>query len=261
MLKALERIFTRPQKSHVSNSAPLAVESLESREVLSAATFNVASAIVNSPENFNDFVTNEFTTLLRRAPDIQGLDFFVNRLEQGMSPEAVEAAFVSSSEYIFNHGNTPVGWLTGVYNDLLGRSPDPGGLNHWLMRMRAGETTFQAAGEIATSTERETIVIRQDYFSFLGRAADASGLNHWLILLQSGFTRAFVASAIVGSNEFFQTHGNTNSTFVVAAFSDVLGRTPSAGELTFFLGQLPNGTMSPVSMSVAASAAPMMMSA
>jgi hypothetical protein len=225
MLKALKRILERQQKSHVSNPAPLAAERLESREVLSAATFNVASAIVNSPENFSDFVTKEFTTLLRRAPDIQGLDFFVTRMNQGMSPEAVEAAFASSSEYIFDHGNTAVGWLNGVYNDLLGRTPDLMGLNHWLMRMGAGETVVQVAGEIATSTERETMVIRQDYFTFLGRAPDATGLNHWLTLLRSGFTRAFVASAIVGSNEFFLVHGNTNSAFVVAAFSDVLGRT------------------------------------
>jgi hypothetical protein len=258
MLKTLKRILARRQKSHVSKSVPLAVDRLERREVLSAATFNVASAIVNSPENFRNLVTTEFTTLLRRAPDIAGLNSFVNQLEQGMSPEAVEAAFASSSEFIMDHGNTAVGWLTGVYNDLLGRAPDVGGLNHWLMRMGSGETAFQIAGEIATSAERETMVIRQDYFGLLGRAPDANGLSHWLNLLQSGFTRAFVASGIVGSNEFLMVHGNTNSTFVVAAFSDILGRTPSASELTSFVGQLQTGMMTPMSMSVAASAVPMM---
>lgn len=257
MLKTLKRILARRQKSQFSKPAQLAVERLESREVLSVATFNVASAIVNSPENFADFVTNEFNSLLRRAPDIQGLDFFVARMEQGMSPEAVEAAFASSSEFIFDHGNTAVGWLNGVYNDLLGRSPDPMGFNHWLTRLQAGETTFQIAGEITTSVERESIVIRQDYISFLGRTPENSGLNHWLTLLQSGFTRASVASAIVGSNEFFQIHGNTNVTFVVAAFNDVLGRTPSSNELTFFLSQLPNGTMTATPMSVSMSMASM----
>jgi hypothetical protein len=239
MLKTLKRILARRQKSEFSKPAQLAVERLESREVLSAATFNVASAIVNSPENFTDFVRNEFNSLLLRAPDIQGLDFFVTRLNQGMSPEAVEAAFVSSPEFIFNHGNTAIGWLNGVYNDLLGRAPDQVGLNHWLTRLQAGETTFQIASEITTSIERESIVIRQDYISFLGRVPDTSGLNHWLTLVQSGFTRAFVASGIVGSNEFFRIQGNTNVAFVVAAFNDVLGRTPDSSELTFFLSQLP----------------------
>jgi hypothetical protein len=253
MLKTLKRILACRQKSRVSNPTRLAVERLESREVLSVATFSVASAIVNSPENFTDFVTHEFNSLLRRAPDIQGLDFFVSRMEHGMLPEAVEAAFVSSSEYISDHGNTPVGWLNGVYNDLLGRSPDPMGLNHWLTRLQAGETVVQIAHEITTSVERESIVIRQDYISFLGRTPENSGLNHWLTLLQSGFTRAFVASGIVGSNEFFQIHGNTNVAFVVAAFNDVLGRTPDSNELTFFVSQLSNDMMTTTPMVVSMS--------
>jgi hypothetical protein len=52
MLKTLKRILAPRQKSEFSKPARLAVERLESREVLSAATFNVASAIVNSPREF-----------------------------------------------------------------------------------------------------------------------------------------------------------------------------------------------------------------
>jgi hypothetical protein len=104
--------------------------------------------------------------------------------------------------------------------------------------LAAGETPFQVAMDFATSLERETIVITQDYLSFLGRAPDTGGLQHWLGLLQTGSSRAFVATEIVSSNEFFQVNGGTNSNFIIAAFTDVLGRTPSAAELTMFLGQL-----------------------
>ncbi|HMC90452.1 MAG TPA: DUF4214 domain-containing protein, partial [Gemmataceae bacterium] len=58
----------RPQ-----SSAP-SVERLETRDVPSAATFAVASGIVHSQENFNDFVTFEYNHLLGRAPDPNGLN-------------------------------------------------------------------------------------------------------------------------------------------------------------------------------------------
>ena len=69
------------------------VEQLETRNLLSRATLAVASGIVNSPEDFTNFVTNEYATLLRRAPDSDGLNHWVSLMESGMSPEAVEAAF------------------------------------------------------------------------------------------------------------------------------------------------------------------------
>jgi uncharacterized protein DUF4214 len=78
------------------------------------------------------------------------------------------------------NGNNVDAWLTGLYNGLLGRTPDLVGFNHWLSNLAAGETRFQVAGEFATSVERQTIVIRQGYAAFLGRTPDATGLNTWL---------------------------------------------------------------------------------
>jgi hypothetical protein len=245
MMSLLQRLFAGKSRWTPTPRARPTVETLEGRQLPSAATLAVASAIENSPEHFADFVSSEFVRFLRRAPDAVGLNFFVTRMEQGMSPEAVEAAFVSSTEYIFDHGNTQVGWLTGLYNDLLGRTPDLAGLNHWLNNLAAGETPFQVAGEFATSVERQTIVIREDYADFLGRAPDTTGLNTWLRLLESGVSRTFVASAILGSTEFFQKSGNSNSSFVIAVFSDVLGRTPSIVELNNFVTELQISGMTP----------------
>jgi hypothetical protein len=215
---------------------------------LAATRFDVASAIVNSPEHFADFITGEYAQFLRRAPDPGGLNFFLGQMEQGMSPEAVEAAFVSSPEYILDHGNNMGTWLSGLYNDLLGRTPDVSGFNHWMSRLAAGETPFQIATEFAHSLERQSIVISQDYATFLGRTPDPGGMNHFLTLLQMGFTRSFVASDIIASTEFFQIHGNTDSNFVTAAFTDVLGRTPSPAELSFFVTQLEMFSVTPSPM-------------
>ena len=71
-------------------TSTLTVERLETRDVPSAATFAVASGIVHSQENFNDFVTFEYNHLLRRAPDPNGLNHWVFEMQSGMSPEQVE---------------------------------------------------------------------------------------------------------------------------------------------------------------------------
>ena len=140
-------------------TAGLAVEQLETRDLLSAATLAVASGIVHSTENFDNFVIGEYATLLGRAPDIGGFNAWVGQLQNGVSPEAVEAGFVSSAEYILDHGNNAAQWLTGLYNDLLGRAPDAGGFNNWLNALAGGMSPSQVAQLFATSTERESILI------------------------------------------------------------------------------------------------------
>src|SRR5262249_48249501 len=155
--------------------------------------------IVHSTENFINFVTNEYTTLLGRLPDVQGLNVFVQALTNGMSPEAVEAAFVSSPEYIMDQGNTASGFLTGLYRDLLGRIPDVNGFNGWLRALANGFTAPQVAMFFATSVERQSIVVTQDYLGFLGRVPEAGAVTFWVNQLNHGLNRADVESMFVGS--------------------------------------------------------------
>src|SRR5207249_4631261 len=108
-------------------------------------------------------------------------------------------AFVSGPEYILNHGNTPVGFLIGLYQDLLGRIPSSAEVNFWLNQLQAGRTPFQVALGFTTGAEREAIVISEDYFTFLGRAPEPGAVNFWLSRFQQGFNREDVASAIVSS--------------------------------------------------------------
>src|SRR5262249_44522294 len=149
-------------------------------DLLSASTLAVASGIVHSTENFDNFVISEYATLLGRAPDVGGFNVWVGQLQNGMSPEAGEAGFVSSAEYILDHGNNASQWLTGLYNDLLGRAPDVGGFNNWLNALAGGMTPGQVAQAFATSIERESIVIRQDYLDFLGRVPSSPEVGFWL---------------------------------------------------------------------------------
>ena len=212
-----------------------AVERLETRDVPSAATFAVASGIVHSQENFNDFVTFEYNHLLRRAPDANGLNHWVFEMQSGMSPEQVEAGFASSPEYLLDHGNDAAAFVTGLYNDLLGRAPDSAGFNDWLARLQTGTSASDVALGFARSPERETMVIRQDYANFLGRLARSDEIAAWLSVFQQGANRADVSTGFVNSDEFFADAGRNPSTFIVHAYQDVLGRTPAQNEVNSWL--------------------------
>jgi hypothetical protein len=212
-----------------------ALEALETRNLLTNASMFSGTLIVHSQESLTDFVTSEYVNLLHRLPDVAGLSGFVQMMQNGMTPEAVEAAFVASPEYIINHGNTASGFLTGLYFDLLGRAPDMAGFNNWLMMMARGMTAIQVAQSFATSMERQGIVVTQDYLGFLGRPPEAGAVTFWVSQLNHGLNRADVESMFVGSNEFFQRQGSTNVNFIVATYQDVLGRTPRTDEVNAWL--------------------------
>jgi hypothetical protein len=169
--------------------------------------------------------------LLRRAPDSGGLNHWVSLMESGMSPEAVEAAFASSTEYVNDFGNDSNAWLTGLYHDLLGRAPDSSGFSHWQAQLAAGVSMATVAFDFATSLERDSMIIRADYANFLGRAASNAEVNAWVNVFQQGATRANVEADIIASNEFFADANNDPRTFITHIYQEVLQRTPASSEV------------------------------
>jgi len=219
----------------------LSLEQLESRDVPSPITFAVASAIVHSQESISDVVTADFARFLGRNPDTAGFNSFVSQLQGGVAPEFVEAEFVSSTEYVTNHGGVGGGWIPGLYSDLLGRLPTTSELNFWSIVVARGAGTRQVALDFTTSVERDAVVVGLDYLQLLGRTADPAGLNFFVSALRSGVNRFAVTSTIMGSTEYFVHNGITNTGFVLGAFRDILNRTPNNTELNFFLQQLNTG--------------------
>jgi hypothetical protein len=213
----------------------LAVEQLESRDLLSAATLAVTSGIILSTENFTDFVTAEYNTLLHRTPDNAGLQAFVAELTAGAPPETVEAQIVASNEYFKNHGSNSTQWVTGLYNDLLGRGADSAGLNAWVNDLATGSSRIQVALDFTTGAEREGIIITNDYVNFLGRSPEPGAVNVWLAFLAHGHNRNDVAINILGSTEFFNLRGGDSSNFIIGVYQDVLNRIPSTTEISSWL--------------------------
>lgn len=68
-----------------------------------------------------------------RAPDKEGLGFWIGVLDKGASLGSVAEGFVGSQEFKIINGTAPsnLDLVTSLYNHVLGRAPDPEGLNFW----------------------------------------------------------------------------------------------------------------------------------
>jgi hypothetical protein len=76
--------------------------------------------------------------------------------------------------------------VTGLYADVLGRAPEPGGLDGWQQAVQGG----------------------QFYAEYLGRAGSPAEVAGWVGALQAGgLTPDQVAQAFLASDEFYSRAG------------------------------------------------------
>jgi hypothetical protein len=168
-----------------------------------AAPTSVVLGIESSTEYLTDQVIALYSRYLNRTPDPTGEQFWLSALQQGGTLEQVAEGIVSSAEYFQDHGSTNQGYVLGLYNQVLGRSPSASELNSWVSALDAGVSRTAVANGFLTSTEYRTEVVQADYNLYLGRPADSAGLAFWVGALQAGSTDQAVLAAIFGSPEGF----------------------------------------------------------
>lgn len=199
---------------------------------------NIATSFTHSDENFRNFVTQAYSKYLGRSPDPQGLAGWVVRMRQGMTQEQIEANFIGSAEYIASHGGTGEAWVRGMYQDLLGRSPDPVGLQGWVARLNSGTKPYDVAYGFAASAEREGIRVREIYTTFLGRQPSQAEVDGWVTQFINGARQEAVVAGFLGSREYFNSSrkGNGDSaTWLRSAYRDILRREAGTAEVTSWL--------------------------
>jgi hypothetical protein len=198
-----------------------------------------ASAFAHSREHYTQFVTNAYQQYLKRLPDNAGLNAWVSGMMAGVySDEKVEASFIGSPEYIANHGGTGQAWVSGMYKDLLGRTPSDSEVQTWLNALAQGASTTAVALGFAASPEREGQRVAANYQTYLGRAPSSSEVSLWVNIFLGGTTNESVVGGFVGSPEYYMNpqkgHGN-KARWVARAYLDVLFRPASVGEVNNWL--------------------------
>lgn len=120
-----------------------------------------------------------------------------------------------------------------IYLDLLSRPADPGGLDYYVNLLDQGRLNrSQFEQRIAASSEHRQLVVTQVFEQYLNRGPDADGLSYWSNFLASGGVQEQLEARVLGSDEFFQLSGASDTTFLENLFLDVLSRPidPSAAQ-------------------------------
>jgi hypothetical protein len=209
-------------------------------------------------------VTRLYQAALHRLPDQGGLNDWTAALAQGGTLQSLAAAFVSAPEFIalYGAGLDDPGFVTALYQNALGRAPDPGGLATWVGALGHGwsradalvafsecpENLAQTRGLVAAGIwdlDELAAQVARLYDTVLHRAPDLAGLVGWKGLLASGqLSMAQAAEAFAGSAEFQSIYGALdNAGFVTALYENALRRAPDADGLATWVYVLEAGVL------------------
>jgi len=97
-----------------------------------------------------------YQAAFNRAPDLAGLGFWVNKMDNGWSVVDVARGFVQSAEFKALYGETPTNneLVVRLYNNVLHRAPEPAGAAHWLAQLDQHKIdTAQALYSFSESAE------------------------------------------------------------------------------------------------------------
>jgi hypothetical protein len=208
-----------------------------------ATQAQVVVAILHSQEYLNREVGQLYQTVLGRAPDAGGLAASAALLASGTSSTALEAILLGSAEYYAVAGGTNTGFISAVYQTVLGRNADEVGVQFFSQELAGGLSRAEVAQQILGSSEAASLEIQSSYQTVLHRAADNAGLANGFALLQTGASSQQWIVTLATSAEFVHAaNGDVGQSFVVHLYRDLLGRSPDQAGLAWFAAQLDAGT-------------------
>jgi hypothetical protein len=192
---------------------------------------------------FTDDVTlvqRQYTDLLGRAADPQGLSYWSSQVRFGfVPPHGVAEALLGSTEAA--QRTAPVARL---YWAFFLRIPDSGGLQYWLDQFRRGTPLADIAQFFATSGEFQARYAVLDdaafvdlvYRNVLEREADPGGRTFWTNELTSGArSRGQLMLQFSESREYVARMAEP--VYVTTAYIGMLDRAPDPGGLASWLDQ------------------------
>ncbi len=191
-------------------------------------------------EAYQNIVIQAYQRFLKRLPDTPGLEGWLQAMMfQGLTEEQLEARFLGSPEYIGRNGGRGRGWIVGMYQDLLGRTPEEEEVQAWLAELSRGLPEYAIAYGFAASRERQAQRVRRNYQTFLEREPTQAEVDAWVDLFARGIAaNQDIIVGFVSSPEYYGKPGKGQGNqvlWLVAAYEDVLGRAPSRTEVASWL--------------------------
>lgn len=203
-----------------------------------------------------------YDTILDRAPDAVGLEFYVDRIEdRGVSLAAVANEIAGSAEFQAVTGGLDNGqFVDYVYRQALGRAADASGKTFYTKLLDSGLSRGVFVADLSESAEHRSLtaeMVAKGYFSvddsyqavtlfydsFMGRRPDAGGLQYYAERVKLGtMSLSQVADDFAGSTEFKAAiQGKSNAELVDYVYRNTLDRAPDAGGAAYYTDMLNKG--------------------
>lgn len=103
-----------------------------------------------------------YKAAFNRVPDHVGLGYWIAQMDAGMGIVEVSSRFIDSTEFQSVYGSNPSDpvFLTRVYQNTLGRDPEPLGFDWWISEMRTNpeKTRAKVLADFSESFENKTAV-------------------------------------------------------------------------------------------------------
>ncbi len=118
--------------------------------------YQLVQKFVESPEFLGSMAPamRLYLAYFLRWPDESGLAFWANAIRNGTSVGQISDFFAASPEFMQRYGTlSNKDFVTLVYANVLGRSPDSAGYNYWLAQMNAGMTRGAVMTRFSESPE------------------------------------------------------------------------------------------------------------
>lgn len=205
-------------------------------------------------------VSRLYQVAFNRAPDPYGLNFWIDQLHGGTTLAAVAGGFARSGEFGGLYGGMDnTGFVTALYQNMLGRAPDAPGLAFWTGNLANGAGRDSVLLGFSESPEFRGLhlaanitgiwdqdggaaAIARLYQATLNRRPEEAGLRDWRAEMAAGKSLADLVPGFTNSAEFTALYGATsNQAFVTLLYNNVLGRAPDAAGFAGWVAQLDAG--------------------
>ena len=174
-----------------------------------------------------EYIKTLYKACMDRNYDMNGLNYWNNMLNNGMTRKFVRAQFVNSDEFTNicasygiakgsislteareKNANVTM-YVYRCYDKALGRVPEVTGLNYWAQIINSKEQTAEqvAKGFIFSEEFKNKRYSNEDFIKmlyrvFMDREYDESGLKFWKDKLESGTSRESVFYGFSRSPEY-----------------------------------------------------------
>ena len=137
-----------------------------------------------------------YTAYFKRLPDYEGLMYWYGRMYPGsgvgLNLAQVSEGFAQSNEFANAYGNLDnAGFVTRVYQNVLGRDPEAAGYAYWMGRLNSGMSRGELMVGFSESIENQQASVNSQlvtlaYTGLLRRVPQSAEHARWLADIQSG---------------------------------------------------------------------------